>query len=583
MKKTLLIALFCAAAGALAPSARAQFTLLSNISANQGNGTSAGEIVAFDSVTDRLFVTSSGSGVHQINVFNMADPSNISANSTINFSTTFGGNSTNMLGLSSVAVNSAKGFGVASLIPTANTTTLGKVGFFNLSTGASIGTLDVGYHPDSVTFSPDGTKLVVVNEGEFNASSGTNAPGSISIINVSAITNSNIGNATQTTLDGLGKVTTDFTAGNLSGNASLSGIRNSNIAAVGTSGNFTNTVPDFTNVANQDPNAIEPEYASVVGDKVYVSLQDNNAMGEYDLTTDKWTKITNLGTITQTIDANDTGSPTISITQSVKGLPMPDTVATYTSAGKTYIVTANEGDARVDDRDKSRFGDVSGGDSMNGIVDTDAPSNFLNTGNNTNNGLRSDAQLGRLEVSRLDGDTDGDGKIDAPTMMGTRSFSIWEVTESGLALAYDSGSGFEQKIAEVGGFVNNRSDEKGPEPEGVVLGEINGSMYAFIGMERTNHIFMYDISDPTNAVFAGVTRISSGNIPARPEGMTFVSASDSPNGQNLLIVGFEGDGTASTERIAVYSVIPEPSTYALFALAALGLGWHLRRKIRLQS
>lgn len=576
LKKSLLL-LAGAIAGLSTPVAHAQFTLLSNISANQAGGFSAGEIAAFDSVTDRLFVTSSGNGTHRVNIFDMSNPSAISATGTpIDFSTTFGGNATNMLGLSSVAVNSSKGFGVASLIPTANTTTLGKIGFFNLSTGATIGTLDVGYHPDSVTFSPDGQKLVVVNEGEFNASSGTNAPGSISVIDVSSINTGNHANLTSLT-----PTTRDFTAGNLSGNASISGIRNSNVAAVGTSGTFIANVPDFTNVANQNPNAIEPEYASVIGDKVYVSLQDNNAIGEYDLATDKWTKVTNLGTITQTIDSSDQNNAgvtnnLIAINQSVKGLPMPDTIATYTSGNKTYVVTANEGDARVDDRDVSRFGDIAGNDSMNNIIDQNAPSNLPLT----QTGVRANEALGRLNVSRLDGDTDADGKIDDPTMIGTRSFSIWEVTETGLTRVYDSGSFFETYISlnDPSGWVDSRSDDKGPEPEGLVLGEIDGKTYAFIGMERTNAIFMFDVTDPTNASFFGYNRISSGSIPARPEGMAFVSAADSPNGQNLLIVGFEGDGAASTERLAVYSVVPEPSTYALLAVSALGLGLFLRRR-----
>jgi len=566
MKKTILK--FVAAAGLFAsPDAEAQLTLLSNFSANYGNGTSAGEIAGYDKNSQRLFVTSSSTAAYQINIFDLSNPSSPSGVGAIDFSTSFGGNKTNMSGLSSVAINSTKGFGVASLIPTANTTTLGKVGFFNLSTGISIGTLDVGYHPDSVTFSPDGSKLIVVNEGEFNASSATNAPGSISVIDISGINTGNLANLTSLT-----PVTRDFTSSNLASGVSLSGIRNSNVAAVGTSGNFISTVPDFTQSANQDPNAIEPEYASAIGDKVYVSLQDNNAIGEYDLTQNLWTKVTNLGTITQTIDASDSPANTISITQTVKGMPMPDTVATYSKNGKTYVVTANEGDARTDDRDMSRFGDIAGSDSMNTILDSNYPT--------TNNGTRADAQLGRLNVSRIDGDTDGNGKIDDIRMFGTRSFTIWEVTGSGLQQTWDSGSYFETYIRDNDptGWVDSRSDDKGPEPEGLVLGEIDGKTFAFIGMERNNGVFMFDITDPTAPSFLAYNRISTGTIPLRPEGMSFVSAADSPNGQNLLIVGFEGDGTASSERIAVFSVVPEPQTWVLLGIGAAFTLWQIRRR-----
>jgi hypothetical protein len=572
MKKTNIVKFLAACAVFSSEASHAQMSLLSNFSANFGNGTSAGEIVAFDKNTNKLFVSSSGTSVFQVNMFDFSNPSSPSGIGAIDFSTTFG-LASDMSSLSSVAINSSKGFGVASLIPKANTTAYGKVGFFNLSSGTSLGTIDVGYHPDSVSFSPDGSKLIVVNEGEFNASSVTNptaanAPGSISVIDVSSINSGNLAN-----LVSLTPITRDFSSGNLASGVSLSGIRNSNVAAVGTSGTFISSVPDFTQAANQNYNAIEPEYASVIGDKVYVSLQDNNAIGEYDLTQNQWTKVTNLGTITQTIDATDTGS-TISITQTVKGLPMPDTIATYSKNGKTYVVTANEGDARVDDRDVSRFGDTGGEDSMNTIVDGNYPV--------SNTGVRANSELGRLNVSRIDGDTDGDGKIDEIRMLGTRSFTIWEVTGSGLQQVYDSGSYFETYIRDNDptGWVDSRSDDKGPEPEGLTLGEIDGKTFAFIGMERNNGIFMFDITDPNAPSFFGYTRTSDGsNTPLRPEGMSFISAADSPNGQNLLIVGYEGDGTlASSERIGVYSVVPEPQTYILIGIGAAFLLWRVRRR-----
>jgi len=562
------------AAGACS-SAHAQLTQLNYFNANQGSGLSAGEIVAFDKVTDRLFVTSSGNGaqatgVHQVNIFEFTTPGSQTSGGVIDYSTAFGAKA-DMRGLSSVAVDPLNRFGVVSLIPTANATTLGKVGFFNLSTGASLGTVDVGYHPDSVTFSADGSKLIVVNEGEFNPnlnlSDGTiytgtntgnvNAPGSISIIDVSGITSGNLASLT-----GLAVTTKDFSAENLASGVSIAALRNSNVSAVGTTGTFIGTVPVFNTA---DIGAIEPEYASVKGDKVYVSLQDNNAIAEYDLTTGQWTEVKSLGTIAQATDATDTGSTT-SISQVVKGLPMPDTVATFVSGGKTYVVSANEGDARVDDRDISRFGDVSGSDNMNPILDADYPA--------TATGVRASDQLGRLNVSRIDGDTDGDGLIDDVTMIGTRSFSIYEKTEGGLVRVYDSGSFFETYIADNGGWQDSRSDDKGPEPEGLTIGEINGRTYLFIGMERTAHIFQFDITNPLGVTFVDAELLPFADA-QRPEGFLFISAADSPNGQNLLVVGYEGAGSSTTEKIGVFTVIPEPSAYAaiaggvLFGFAAL--------------
>jgi len=554
------------AIAAFASGAHAQMTLLSNFAANQAGGFSAGEIVSFDKNTDRLYVTSSGSNVYGINVFDISNPSTPSQfGSRIDFSTTFG-LASDMLSLTSVAIDPLSRFGVATLVPTANTTTLGRIGYFSLITGSIFGTAAVGYHPDSVTFSADGSKIVVSNEAEFNPASGTNANGSISIIDVSGINGGNLG-----TLPSAGVTTKDFGAGNLDTGVSIASLRNSNLAALGLTGSFNQTVPVFNTAA---PEAMEPEYATISGNKVFVSLQDNNAIAEYDLTSNLWTKVTNLGSIVQTIDATDTGS-SINITKNVRGLFMPDTIGSYVVGGTTYVITANEGDARGDDRDVSRFGDISGNDSLNPLIDTDAPSNFLLTGS----GERANSELGRLNISRIDGDTDADGKIDDPTMIGTRSFSVWASGTGGLTRVYDSGSFFETYIAtnDASGWVDSRSDDKGPEPEGLTLGTIAGKEYLFISMERTNSIFMFDVSIPTAPVFFDYIRISSGSIPQRPEGMTFISAADSPTGVSLLVVGFEGDGNSATnERVAIFSVVPEPTTGLLLVLG--GAACLLRRR-----
>jgi hypothetical protein len=220
--------------------------------------------------------------------------------------------------------------------------------------------------------------------------------------------------------------------------------------------------------------------------------------------------------------------------------------------GKTYVVSANEGDARVDDRDVSRFGNTGGNGDMDPILDDNYPA--------TQTGLRDNAVLGRLNVSRLDGDTDADGKIDDIRMLGTRSFSIWEQTAGGPVLTFDSGSFFEEFLRDndMAGFVDSRSDDKGPEPEGLTLGVIDGQTYVFIGMERTHGIFMFNVSNPASPSFVDYIRIEDGaDTPLRPEGLHFVPAADSPTGHALLIMGYEGDGTTATsERVAIFSVPP---------------------------
>jgi len=581
------------------------FTLLDSYNTGVGlarNGSA--EILAYtahDNYTVLSTVGDNTGGSFGVQILSLSNTGTLSEKGFADFSSVFGATA-NWNGASSVAIDpNNRGFGAVSLIPSASTTTNGKVAFFDYraataNNARSLVVLDVGFHPDSVKFSADGTKLLVANEGEFIAASGVNAPGSLSIIDLSSVTA--IGNVSSLTNTNVSDF--DFQAANLGSGVSLAGVRNHSIAAVGTSGTFIGTVPDFnvlggTGVGN-DPDfykGIEPEFISQSGNKLYVSLQENNAVGVFDLGSSKWEKIHKLGTINQTIDASDSDGATAVLNDTVKGLPMPDAIATYSVAGQTYFITANEGDARTDDRDVSRFGDISGPDSMNNIIDQNSPSNFPLT----QTGLRDNTVLGRLNVSRLDGDTDADGKIDDPTMIGTRSFSIWNADTG--ALVWDSGSGngnaadgsinaatnMESLLLGLDPTYHNmnngtpgadaRSDDKGPEPEALTIGQIGSDMYAFIGMERQNGLMVYNISDPSSPYFVGYTNTLSESL-ASPEGMLFVSAANSPTGGALLLTGFEGVGTEATRGISVHAV-PEPSR-AMLGLLGLGLVALRRRR-----
>jgi len=154
------------------------------------------------------------------------------------------------------------------------------------------------------------------------------------------------------------------------------------------------------------------------------------------------------------------------------------------------------------------------------------------------------------------GDTDGDGDHDIIYAYGARSFSIW--TADG-ELVFDSGNGFEYVIASRTPEVFNadggadksdaRSDDKGPEPEAIALGELDGRHYAFIGMERTNGIFVYDITNPVDPQFVTYTLPDAKHN--SPEGLDFIPAAESPNGKALLIAAFEVSGT-----VAIYEISP---------------------------
>lgn len=236
----------------------------------------------------------------------------------------------------------------------------------------------------------------------------------------------------------------------------------------------------------------------------------------------------------------------------VFGLFQPDAIGAYSFNGETFYVTANEGDARDYDgySEVERIKDV--------ILD---PTAFPNAAE-----LQSDEQIGRLFITTELGDPDGDGDFDQLYSYGGRSFSIWN---SAGNLVFDSGDAFEQITAQIypdffnasnsNNTFDNRSDDKGPEPEGLVLGAINGRTYAFIGLERIGGVMVYDVSNPTSPNFiqylnnrnfsAEVETAEAGDL--GPEGLTFISSADSPNGVPLLVVANEISGTTTVYEITV--------------------------------
>ena len=240
----------------------------------------------------------------------------------------------------------------------------------------------------------------------------------------------------------------------------------------------------------------------------------------------------------------------------VKGLYLPDAIASYKVGGKTFLITANEGDAREYEafEEAVRIGD----DEV--ILN---PAAFPN-----GRVLKNDANLGRLNITTTMGN--GDAGFTDLFVFGGRSFSIWDATGK---LAYDSGALLEHITAEAypsnfnasndNNTFDNRSDDKGPEPEGVVTGKVLGKPYAFIGLERIGGVAVFDVSDPAAPIFIEYVNNrdfdvepeiddEQGNPAAGdlgPEGLLFISRDSSPNGRPLLVVGNEISGTTTIYEI----------------------------------
>ncbi len=421
----------------------------------------------------------------------------------------------------------------------------GFVALFDAASGDLLSTVDVGNLPDQLTFSADGGTLLVAGEGEKNDDSDNddNPLGTVAVIDVTDPT------APSTQI-------LDFTAFNgLEDAAREAGIR----------------VQEGVSIAED----LEPEFVAVSpdGTTAFVSLQENNAIAKIDLASGETTDIFSLGLqdfSEVAIDANDNGIINIRTFDNLVGFRMADSIASFEANGQTYVATANEGDSR--DFDEDRVADLFEDGRLDpGLVEELLADGLIDEDPDTDIGIE------RLEVSTIDGDTDGDGDIDVIHAFNSRSFSIFDADGT---LVFDSGSDFEKIIAERaperfndddGDDGEDRSDAKGPEPEAITTGDVDGRLYAFIGLERDSGIMIYDITEPSDSFFVNyippifVDNAAEGEIARHgPEIITFISGDESTTGNAQIAVSYEISGST-----VVYDLTPEP-TISIGAIQGAG-------------
>jgi len=498
-----------------------------------GAGVEAGaEISAFDPASNIMFATNADANT--LDRFDLSDPANPVALAPIDLSG-FGA------GPNSVAV--ANGI-VAVAIEADPKQDPGVVVFFDAD-GNTLGQVTAGALPDMVAFTPNGQTLLVANEGEPNDDFSVDPEGSISIIDLSG----GVAAATVTTAD--------FTAFN--GNAP-EGVR---IFGPGAT-------------VAQD---LEPEYITTDGATAWVALQENNALAVVDIASATVTALIPLGFKDHSLpgnglDASDRDDGINIANWPILGMYQPDSIASLRIGGVPYLFSANEGDARDFDgfSEEERVDDIT----LDAAAFPDAAT------------LQLDENLGRLQITTANGDTDSDGEFEQIFAYGARSFSVW----NGLtgALVWDSGDEFEQITAMEGlPFFNNddgRSDNKGPEPEGIDVGTINGRSFAFIGLERVGGIFVYEVTDPTNPQFIDLILVDPSD--ERAEGVDFIPASQTPTGTPWLAVTFEDTGTIALYEISDVAPLPAPPatpipvldnlSLLLLSLLLLGLGGLVLRR-----
>ena len=536
---------------------------------------SAAEIPAYDAASKRLFVVNAQKGL--VDVLDASKPeqpvhiAELSARDYLADSE-----------VNSVAVQNGI---VAIAVQAKNKTDAGLVVFFNAKDLSFMSKVAVGSLPDMLTFSPNGKTVLVANEAEPNDDYSIDPEGSVSIIDIQDIKQPKASIA-------------DFRAWN----SQKADLMAKGVRIFG---------PNAT--VAQD---LEPEYITISGDSktAWVTLQENNAIARIDIAQQKVTDIYPLGykdhgVMGNELDVSDRDSKIdIKTWAGLVGMYQPDSIANYQVNGQTYLVTANEGDSRewLKDEDAYFAGNLAQGyvenirmkhlfNSKGFNAEGDYPAHLQKIANGVKGAklnpvtfaycgatateagdCRKDGHLGRLNIAWNMGyqtNADGSPKLDANGRLiydklyayGARSFSIWNTQGQ---LVWDSGSEFEKKISEL--FPNyfntdheavsldDRSDNKGPEPEGITLGTIGAKTFAFIGLERMSGVMVYDITTPmqpkfveyfTTRNFVETDSAKQGDL--GPEGLIFIAAKDSPNGKPLLVVGNEVSGSTAIYQVNV--------------------------------
>lgn len=462
------------------------------ISAFKVGGAGAAEISAYCELTKKLFVVNNTSNNNRIDVISLSNPAAPVLVGSIS-TAPYGGGFVN-----SVDVLEGK---LAAGIEAAVKTNNGEVVVLLTDNYNKLAEVIVGALPDMVTFSPDGKFILSANEGEPNDAYTIDPIGSVSIIDIE-------NNYAVKTLDFSGFASQEMA------------LKARGFRIYGKNASFA-----------QD---IEPEYIAIAANskKAWVTLQENNGIARIDLNSQTIEEIMPLGFKDYSLDVNaidpsDNDGGIFFNPWPVYGMYEPDGIAVIPHGNVPFVFTANEGDSR----------EYAGFNEMNRVNNA---SFKLDPNVFTDASLKGNAKLGRLNVTKTLGDADGNGFYEGLYSLGARSFSIW----NGLTgeQVFDSKNELDKRCAMLppvgpNSYADARSDDKGVEPEGVVIGRVGNNNLLFVGMERSNTVFVYDVTNPTRPVY--LQYLATGTA---PEGLHFIPADKSPNGRSILVVSNETSG-----------------------------------------
>ncbi|MCD0452177.1 esterase-like activity of phytase family protein [Actinocorallia sp. API 0066] len=147
---------------------------------------------------------------------------------------------------------------------------------------------------------------------------------------------------------------------------------------------------------------------------------------------------------------------------------------------------------------------------------------------------------------------------------GSRGWTVFNA-KTGKVL-WDAGNSFERLALKYGHFNEDRSENKGTEPEGLTVATIKGKRYAFVGSERSNFVAVYNVDRPARPRFIQFLPTNAG-----PEGLLAVPS------RGLFIVSSENDDAKAGVRAGVQVFrIGRPSVPGLASAPGKGgapIGW----------
>lgn len=482
---------------------------IANYNTNAGADGDGGvaEIVKYNKYNQTMYLVSGKTqSVHIVNLNNV----NSNSNTTLE--------ATKTVTLESIGINDAGDITSVDVSPDGKEIAIaiqhkdydknGYIARFDAN-GQLINIHEAGIQPDMITYSPDGSLILTANEGEPRQGyeAGTVDPkGSITALDTNTNQSYDI----------------DFTA--FDSAESRAALVADNVIIK------KDTAPSVD---------FEPEYITISNDSLtaYVTLQEANSIATIDLTTKQVTRVDSLGFKDYSSGDNKVDlykkddAINITNTDEFLGIYMPDGISSYEVDGKTYLLTANEGDSRE------------WGDYINEVEEKYG---------------ESESKIVTLNTDDYDGFDDLSKKY----LFGGRSFSI--IDASTMTMVSDSNGEFEEITAKLlPEYFNcsnddisfeDRSGKKGPEPEDIKTMIIDGKVMAFIGLERIGGVMMYDVSDPTNPTYVDYLNLRdfsndiSGSV--SPEGLCTVSAKDSPTNKPMLIIANEVSGDVNVVEVA---------------------------------